>query len=292
MLQRSDISFDKDDTGRFLPWLIAFMVFLAALSISGLFVLSDITQNLGSGFSNKITVQIPVSRSLKTDDLRKTETLRLLRALTGVKRADPLSTEGVQELLKPWLGDAATLEQLPIPSVINVEIDRTKNISVKMLRAVLLPKIPDILVDDHREWLNYLANSIRSIEIIAFSIVLLVTLTTVGTVIFTTRTSMGLQRETINVLHVIGAHDYYIANQFAVRAAWLGVKGGTLGIIVSVPLLFGFRFVIASLGTDLMPEISLHAAGWVSVVLIVPTIAIIAMVTAYMTVLKSLASLP
>ncbi len=292
MLQRSDISFDKDDTGRFLPWLIAFMVFLAALSISGLFVLSDITQNLGSGFSNKITVQIPVSRSLKTDGLRKTETLRLLRALTGVKRADPLSTEEVQELLKPWLGDAATLEQLPIPSVINVEIDRTKNISVKMLRAVLLPKIPDILVDDHREWLNYLANSIRSIEIIAFSIVLLVTLTTVGTVIFTTRTSMGLQRETINVLHVIGAHDYYIANQFAVRAAWLGVKGGTLGIIVSVPLLFGFRFVIASLGTDLMPEISLHAAGWVSVVLIVPTIAIIAMVTAYMTVLKSLASLP
>ncbi len=292
MLQRSDISFDKDDTSRFLPWLIAFMVFLAALSISGLFVLSDITQNLGSGFSNKITVQIPVSRSLKTDDLRKTETLRLLRALTGVKRADPLSTEEVQELLKPWLGDAATLEQLPIPSVINVEIDRTKNISVKMLRAVLLPKIPDILVDDHREWLNYLANSIRSIEIIAFSIVLLVTLTTVGTVIFTTRTSMGLQRETINVLHVIGAHDYYIANQFAVRAAWLGVKGGTLGIIVSVPLLFGFRFVIASLGTDLMPEISLHAAGWVSVVLIVPTIAIIAMLTAYTTVLKSLASLP
>ena len=292
MLQRSDISFDKDDTGRFLPWLIAFMVFLAALSISGLFVLSDITRNLGSGFSNRITVQIPVSRSLKTDGLRKTETLRLLRALNGVKRADPLSTEGVQELLKPWLGEAATLEQLPIPSVINVEIDRTKNISAKTLRAVLLPKIPDILVDDHREWLNYLANTIRSIEIIAFSIVLLITLTTVGTVIFTTRTSMGLQRETINVLHVIGAHDHYIANQFAIRAAWLGVKGGMLGIIVSVPLLFGFRFVIASLGTDLIPEISLHAAGWVSVVLIVPTIAIIAMLTAYTTVLKSLASLP
>jgi len=292
MLQRSDISFDTDDTGRFLPWLISFMVFLAALSISGLFVLSDITQDLGSEFSNKITVQIPVSRSLKTDGLRKTETLRLLRALTGVKQADPLSTEEVQELLKPWLGDAATLEQLPIPSVINVEIDRTKNISVKTLRAVLLPKIPDVLVDDHREWLNYLANTIRSIEIIAFSIVLLVALTTVGTVIFTTHTSMGLQRETINVLHVIGAHDHYIANQFAIHAAWLGVKGGMLGIIVSIPLLFGFKFVIASLGTNLMPEISLHAAGWVSVVLIVPTIAIIAMLTAYTTVLKSLARLP
>ena len=292
MLQRSDISFDRDDTSRFLPWLIAFMVFLAALSISGLFVLSDITRKLGSGFSNTITVQIPVSKSLKTDGLRKTEALRLLRTLPGVERADLVSTEGVQELLKPWLGEAATLAQLPIPSVINVEVDRTKKISAKTLRELLLPKIPDILVDDHREWLNYMANTIRSIEIIAFSIVLLITLTTVGTVIFTTCTSMGLQRETITVLHFIGAHDHYIANQFAIRAAWRGVKGGVVGIIVSVPLLFGFKFVTASLGTDLIPEVTLHAAGWVSVVLIVPTVAIIAMLTAYTTVLKSLASLP
>ena len=103
---------------------------------------------------------------------------------------------------------------------------------------------------------------------------------------------MGLQRETITVLHFIGAHDHYIANQFAIRAAWLGIKGGVVGIIVSVPLLLGFRFVIASLGTDLIPEMSLHAAGWISVVLIIPSVAIIAMLTAYTTVLRSLANLP
>ena len=222
MLKRFDISFEKDDSSRFLPWLIAFMVFLATLSVAGLFILSDITRELGTGFSNKITVQIPVSMSIKSDSLRKKEALRLLRSFEGVNRAELLRPADVIELLKPWLGEAAALDQLPIPGVIEVEIDRTTDVSKETLRAILSPKIPDVLVDDHREWLNYLANGIRSIEIVAFSIVFLIALTTVGTVIFTTRTSMGLQRETIVILHFIGAHDHYIANQFAVRAAWLG----------------------------------------------------------------------
>ena len=136
--------------------------------------------------------------------------------------------------------------------------------------------------------LKNLLNALRSIEIIALSIVLLIVLTTIGTVIFTTRTSMGLQRETISILHFIGAQDHYIANQFAIRAAWLGVKGGLVGISISVPIFFGFRLVIGSLSTGLMPELTLYTAGWISVFLIIPTVATIAMFTAYTTALKSL----
>ena len=108
MLQRSDISFDKDDSSRYLPWLIAFMVFLAALSIAGIFVLSDITRQLGTGFTNTITVQIPVSRSVITDEQRKSEALRLLKTFRGVQRVELVKPEGVIDLLRPWLGDAAS----------------------------------------------------------------------------------------------------------------------------------------------------------------------------------------
>ena len=292
MLQRFDISFKKDDSSRFLPWLIAFMVFLATLSVAGLFVLSDITRKLGTGFSSKVTVQIPVSMSIKSDTFRKNEALRLLQSFEGVNRAEIVKPADVLELLKPWLGEAAALDQLPIPGVIEVEIDRTTDVSSETLRAMLEPKFPDVLVDDHREWLNYLANAIRSTEIVAFSIVFLIALTTIGTVIFTTRTSMGLQQETISILHFIGAHDHYIANQFAIRAAWLGLKGGILGSIVSVPILMGFRIVIESLSSGLMPELTLTTVGWVSVGLIVPVVSLIAMFTAYTTVLKSLTELP
>lgn len=292
MLQRSDISFDKDDSSRYLPWLIAFMVFLAALSIAGIFVLSDITRQLGTGFTNTITVQIPVSRSVITDEQRKTEALRLLKTFRGVQRVELVKPEGVIDLLKPWLGDAASSKQLPIPSVIDVQIDRTKDVSAEALKAKLLPNIPGILVDDHREWLNTLLLALRSVEIITFSVVLLIVLATVGTVIFTTRTSMDLQRETIAILHFIGAQDGYIAYQFALRAAWLGIKGGLGGLIFAVPLLFGFRLVMGSLSTGLLPELTLYAAGWICVGLIVPAVAAISMLTAYSTVHKSLSNLP
>ena len=118
MLKRSVISFERDESSRYLPWLIAFMVFLAALSIAGLFVLSDITSKVGKGFSNKITIQIPVSGSKNKDKLRKNEALRILRSSYGVKKARLMKTEEVLELLKPWLGESEALKKLPIPNVI------------------------------------------------------------------------------------------------------------------------------------------------------------------------------
>ena len=291
MLQHSDISFEKDDSSRFLPWLIAFMVFLAALSIAGIFVVNDITRKLGTGANNTITVQIPASESAVTDELRKVEALRLLRILEGVERAELVKAEKVKELLRPWLGEVAGSEQLPLPYVIDVEINRTTGVSAGILKAKLSPGIPGVLVDDHRKWLNNLIKALRSTEFIALSIVLLIGLATLGTVIFTTRTSMGLQRETIAILHFIGAHDSYIAQQFAVRAAWLGIKGGMAGLIVAVPLLFGFRLAIGSLSTGLLPDLTLPVAGWISLGLIIPAVATIAMLTAYSTVLKSLSNL-
>ena len=137
MLRRSDISFEKDDSSRYLPWLIAFMVFLAALSIAGLFVLSDITSKLGKGFYNKITIQLPVSSSTKTDEFRKSEALRLLRANDAVKKARMVKPEEVIDLLRPWLGEAAALEKLPIPNVIDVEINRSTNVSEETLHCVM-----------------------------------------------------------------------------------------------------------------------------------------------------------
>ena len=90
-------------------------------------------------------------------------------------------------------------------------------------------------MDDHGEWLSDLVNALRSAEIVALIIVALTGIATAGTVIFTTRTGLGLQKDTIAVLHFIGAEDHYIAQQFAKRAAWLGLKGGIGGLVGALP---------------------------------------------------------
>ena len=91
-------------------------------------------------------------------------------------------------------------------------------------------------------------------------IVVLTGFALVGAVIFSTRAGLGLQKDTITVLHFIGAKDDYIARQFAMRAAWLGVKGGIGGLAVALPTLAALRFAIGDLNFGLLPDLNLSSS--------------------------------
>ena len=86
MLRQSDINFGQDESGRFLPWLIAFMVYLAVLSIAGLFILNSLTQQLGAGIENSMTIQIHVTGLPSRDTARRTEVLQKLHYTMACKR--------------------------------------------------------------------------------------------------------------------------------------------------------------------------------------------------------------
>ena len=90
-----DLPIAQDDTTRFLPWLMAFMVFLAALSIAGLFVLADAARTIDRGIENTITIQVPASENLKADEERIAGAITLLKQMPGVTRAEALPRERV-----------------------------------------------------------------------------------------------------------------------------------------------------------------------------------------------------
>ena len=288
MLRQSDIYFGQDESGRFLPWLIAFMVYLAALSVAGLFILNSLTQQFGAGIENSMTIQIPVTGSPSRDTTRRTEVLQILQRTNGVMSSAHIPAKRVAELLRPWLGVATQSDQLPLPQVIDLTVDRTTGIRSDDIQRLFEDFRPPIVVDDHGEWLSDFVNALRTAEIVAVIIVVLTGLATVGTVIFSTRAGLGLQKDTITVLHFIGAKDDYIARQFAMRAAWLGLKGGIGGMAVALPTMAALRFAIGDLNFGLLPDLNLSSFGWISVALILPFVAIIAHLTARSTVLKSL----
>ena len=60
-----------------------------------------------------------------------------------------------------------------------------------------------------------------------------VALVATAAVIFTTRTGLAVHRDVIEVLHLIGARDSYIANGFAYHAWWTGLRGGLFGAILA-----------------------------------------------------------
>ncbi len=298
--RRSDLQLERDSLGRFLPWLIAFMVYLSILALAGMLVLDDIAGRWGRGMSGAMTVQMTPSpdaggsgaaarEAEKRDNKKLQVALGILKTTRGVARAKILAEAKLMALLEPWLGGGAFGADLPLPGLIDVEIEDGAQIDMVTLEHRLKATAPGAVIDDHGVWLEHLINLIQTVKALALAVLLFIALATTGTVIFATRTGLAIHHEAIEVLHLIGAQDSYIARQFASRALMLGLRGGIIGLLLALPTLWGIGYLAGSLQSGLLPEFSLGLFHWMILGCLPVAVALIAMISARLTVMKTLA---
>ncbi|MBT3237849.1 MAG: FtsX-like permease family protein [Rhodospirillaceae bacterium] len=298
--RRTDLQLDRDQLGGFLPWLIAFMVFLSVLALAGTLALNQLAGRWDTGMSGTLTVQIkPSAKAIAggagakaaraQDEKRLRSAVVALKTTSGVASAEALSEQNLLTLLEPWLGGGAVAGDLPLPRLIDVQLERGAEIDMAALQNKLTAVAPGAVIDDHGVWLARLIRLVRTVEALALAVLAFIALATVGTVIFTTRTGLAIHQDAIEVLHLIGAHDSYIARQFAGRALALGLKGGIIGLLLALPTLWGIGALADSLQSGLLPDLSLGVTHWMTLLVLPLTVAVIAMVTARMTVMKTLA---
>lgn len=302
MIRRTDLPLDHDAHARFLPWLIAFMVYLAVLALAGVLLVNHAVDRWDTGISGTLTVQIMPSSNTGTDagatngagvgKRALNDVMDVLRSTPGVVSSVAMPEGRILELLQPWLGDMANDADLPIPQLIDVTIDPDAGVDVTALGRRLAIAAPGATVDDHRVWLDRLVRLLRTIELVATAVVGLIGLVTIGTVVFTTRTGLAIHGEAIQVLHLIGAHDVYVARQFAGRALILGLKGGLIGLFFAAPTLMMIGYFSERMQIETVPVGGLGLPQ-IGVLAVLPLIvAVIAMVTARVTVLRTLARMP
>jgi cell division transport system permease protein len=293
--RRTDLPLDADILGRFLPWIIAFMVFLAVLATAGMFVLQDAAGRWSAGVARTLTVQIPPPTGERilppAEDPRVLEALKILRTTPGIARADVLNDARLAGLLEPWLGPASVVAGLPLPRMIDVEIASGASVDAAALGRRLAGAVAGASVDDHRIWLDRLLRLLAAVEWVAVAILVCIGLATIGTVVYTTRTSLAVHRQVIEVLHLIGAQDAYIARQFAWRALSLGLRGGLIGLCLALPALLAVGYLAAHIDAELLPRASLSAFQWGMLGVIPLLAAAVAMMTARVTVMKTLAAM-
>jgi cell division transport system permease protein len=287
--RRVDIAFNRDGSGRFLPWLIALMVYLAALAASGALGLDRALASWDRGLSGTLTVELPPAPPDGKSDGGLAAAVKTIRATAGVTSVRPLGRPEVAKLLEPWLGPTLPPEELALPRLIDVRIDTSGSADLDKLRAALAKASPQAVVDDHRLWFERLAALIRSAQATALAAVL--------TVIFTTRTGLAVHHDVIELLHLMGARDTYIAAQFQYQALRLGLAGGAigLGLALATLLALGHASDAASMfgeRTLPLPSLSLALMDWAVLPLLPAAAAILAMVTARVTVLGALSRMP
>lgn len=286
--RRSDLPLDKDALSRFLPWLIAFMVFLAILAMAGVLVLNATASRWDQGIRGTLTVQVMPAEDPAKDDERLQAVLSVLAQMPEIDRYETLTDDKLLKLLEPWLGPTAGSRDLPLPRLVDVELKTGADLNAEVLSRQLAARVPGTSVDDHRIWLKRLVRLIQTVEGLATLVLAFIALATVGTVVFTTRTGLDIHREAIEVLHLIGAQDSYVAGQFASRAFSLGLKGGVFGLLLAVPTLLGIGYLAQQMDSSLLPDITLGPVHWSALAGLPLVVSLIAMVTARMTVMKTL----
>lgn len=286
--RRSDLPLRTDPATRFLPWLVAVMTFMAALSAAGALMLDDMVGRWESGVAHTLTVQVPPGGDAEADGKRVAEAVKILLAVPGIIHAREIPAREIMKLVEPWLGTSAAVADLPLPRLIDVTIDENSGIDTRALSERLQAAVPGTLLDDHGLWLQRLVRLVRSLEVLAWAVVGLVGLVTAATVIFTTRAGLAVHREVIEVLHLIGAQDSYIAGQFAHHAANLGFRGGLIGVILAGPALLAIGALSSRLQSTLLPRLVLANWHW-SVLALLPVLAwLLAWLTARLTVGRAL----
>ena len=287
--RRTDLPLDKDALSRFLPWLIAFMVYLAALAQAGLIGLDDLARRWDTGMAAQLTVQIPSDPEAgEAANARRLQVaLNMISETPGVVHTEVVSEAKVLQLLSPWLGVVQAAD-VPLPRLIDVETDPDITLDTRVLQQKLSRTIAGTQVDDHGVWLARLIEMVRTLEALAAGVLVLILSSATATVIFTTRTGLTVHREAIEVLHLTGAHDSYIAKQFAGRAWALGLKGGFIGLVLAVPTMVLLGYVADRLQAGMLPDMALPPLGWLSLAVLPLAAGLAAGFTARFTVVRNL----
>lgn len=282
----------RDPSSRFVPVLLGLMVYLSALSLAVVLVFWQGTVSWRRGLDVALTVQILPDARDGSLERRSEAALAVLRAMPGVSAATPVAPERVRALLAPWLGGEGRLDELPLPRLIDVAVSDRAALDLETLRRRLVAAAPGATLEDHGAWLRPLNRLMLAVEAVAFGVTALICLGAVVTVVFATRTGMIIHAEVIEILHLIGARDSFIARQFQRHAFALGLRAGLLGFALAAVTLAGLAAAARRLDPALLPEIAFDTTQWAALCALPLFIALLVTTTARVTVMRRLRRMP
>ncbi len=290
MAYRNDLPLSEDDSTRFVPWIIGVMAYLAALALAAALMLSNIAAEWSAGLEGTLTVQVPISDDATADqqDQHVLSAVRVLLATPGVDSARPIPLAEVAEMLEPWLGAATKSNDLPLPRVIDVQLEDGAAVDTETLSAALDETVPGASVEDHEAWRNTLILLFRSVEIVAIVIIFLIGTVAFAAIVFTTRSVLAVHQEIVEVLHLIGAHDNYMAAQFQKHAFRVALKGGIGGTVSALATLLTIVFLTSNLDASLLPPAGLKWWHWLVLAVLPIAESCCAMLTARITIMRAL----
>lgn len=268
-----------------LPVLVAGMSFLAALALVGALALGSVTASWQRDTASALTIQIP-------DAAQAGAELTLLQSDAAVKDPALLSAVQVGALLSPWLGGGGLPPGITLPAIITATL--REPMALPALTTKLAQLSPGSTISAGAAWGANVATFCTGLQGCAVTLLGIVTLVAAAIIALATRAGLALRRESVEIIHALGAFDGDIAGRFAGRAMRRAALGGLIGTICAVPVSAWLHALVSPLtpapGLTSFPDIS--AVFWICLAALPAASAIIGYLSAQITVRGWLRQLP
>ena len=237
-----------------------------------------------SEVAGEITIRV---RGPEADTQRA---VAIIEQVQGVRSAHALTRAESEELLKPWLGAAGVPAGLQLPRLIAAEgaAGAGEAVAVALKEAKI-----DAIVDDHEVWSADARRVTDTIGLVALSAVAMLGATGVAVIAFATHATLLARRDIVELLHLTGAKDDFIAGLFERRFLMLGVQAGALGALLAFGAAAFILFTVRQTDAQswLLPQLSLSLADGLILGLSPLIAGAAAMLAANVTVKRSLAAM-
>jgi cell division transport system permease protein len=206
--------------------------------------------------AGQITIRI---RGSDADTARAVE---LVKATPGIASARALERKESEELLRPWLGPEGVPADLPLPHLIAAEAANSEGGVGARVGEVLKQANINATVDDHVVWSTDARRATDTIGLVALFAVALLGATAIAVIAFATHATLLARRDIVELLHLTGAKDSFIAGLFERRFLMLGVQAGALGALLAFGAAAFILFAVRQADAQawLLPQLSLSLA--------------------------------
>ena len=231
-----------------LTIVVAIMCALGCLaglaSAAGFRAANTWTSDLKSAMS--VVVQAP------RDDRALAKAAAIVRGIDGVTRSEAMSRERAKDLLKSFGTDmSATLDELPAPRLIEVGVTAGASGVEQRIDKALKAAGYTAFVDDHSRFTGEVLKTSTLVRILALSALVSLMVAAIATIAFAARAALETRRDAVEILHLVGAQDAFVAREVQARFLRLGVVAGGIGA-AAAGLIAVLGVVVFSFGaTDL-----------------------------------------
>ena len=198
----------------FLGWIMSSMIYLALLAVLFSTVSTLSFDKWRSATRDLVTIHVPnPTEIIDSDDgfTRLDETLKILRAFPDIESVTVLEKNDIERLINPLL-DKDILKNILLPALIEIRLKR--NDFLPDLNNAFKNLSKEIFIESHAELFLPDVKTFSGAKKLFSVIVSLTLFVAMISIIFAVHAGLAINRETIQVMHLIGAKNGFIARTF------------------------------------------------------------------------------